>query len=410
MPSFYFSPFAIIFVLWFFFIYIMVKRDLRHRWESCVRQLGLEDVVSGGLVVPWVTAGGAGFKIMIWEGRLSRVEIELTALGQIDNGIEMRARGLVSELALMRKGDEIAIGDGWFDSTVIVRGRQSLLMALLDAETRQRAASFVKGGGRIKDGRLRCSIGQTNNDKLLRQAVIGVTGLARSLHTPNNQASALANILINDPCLSARLRSLRLLVIHHPDREETTEALRAVSHDPSPEVRLRAAIAIGAEGKPVLEELAWDPDVADAIRVEALHTLGPSLEVERAATILEAAVRWNRRPLVAEAAVEVLGLSGDRAVPWLLPVLECRIAAVVCAAARVLEAHGTVVAVPYLREAIMTEPFNLSIRGAVTRAIATIQARATDAEPGQLALADTDGETGQLSLTTDDVGHLSLAR
>jgi hypothetical protein len=359
-------------------------------------------------MIPWLTGGGDGFKIMIRERSLTRIEIELTALGLIDDGIEMRARSLAAGLSLLRKGGEIEIGDIRFDSNVMLRGRQSLLVALFDAETRRRAVSFAVSGGRVKDGRLKCTVRHSDNDSLLQEAVSGMIDLARRLHTPVSYASALADNLLNDPCLPVRLRSLSLLAFHYPDDEETVKALRAALSDDSPELRLRAAIAIGTDGDATLKDLAESLDVPDRFRVEALNRLGLRLEIERAAALLEASVRWKRRPAVAVAAVEVLGLHGQLAQPWLLPVLECRISSVVCAAAGVLEAHGSIAAIPFLRDAIDFEPFNLTTRRAASRAIAAIKARATNAEPGQLTIAETGPEAGQLSLSTAEHGQLSL--
>jgi HEAT repeat protein len=218
----------------------------------------------------------------------------------------------------------------------------------------------------------------------------------------------------------------------------TADTLRAACRDPSPEVRLRAATALGAEGRGVLRELAEDVEgaVDDSVSSLAVATLGDALPAERAQIILIRSLR-DRRIQTARACLEVLGRSGDpMAIAMLSEVLESERDELAFAATVALGMTGDAAAEPALLRALERDDFGLPvaaanalaragtpasvrplkaaarwssdpfIREATRRAIAEIQSRiAPGAAPGQLSLAEP--EAGQLSLA-QEAGQLSL--
>ena len=257
----------------------------------------------------------------------------------------------------------------------------------------------------------------------------------------------LAENARQDPEAGVRLQNLLLLIREFPGDPGTVEALRAACSDPSPEIRLRAAKELGAEGRDVLLELAESLE-DDAVSAEAVSPLGRELPFERTRAILDRALR-RRRLQTARACLEALGRSGDAAaVDVLAKVMEQEQGELAAAAARALGATGSPAAEPPLILALQREQADLRVaaanalgrvgsaaavlplkeaaersrldrelRRATRQAIAEIQSRLQGASPGQLSLAGAEAgqlslaeaEAGQLSLATDPAGQLSLA-
>jgi HEAT repeat protein len=224
-----------------------------------------------------------------------------------------------------------------------------------------------------------------------------------------------------------------VLIHEYPARTETPEALRGACKDLDVEIRIRAALALGVDGRPTLVELARSgPDVYAA---RAVGILDRHLSPESCTSILEDALR-TRRTETARACLGMLGrMGGPGSVPLAAKVMrreqgelaaaaalgaigvpaaeQSLIAAlrwpgtVRVAAAEALGRFGSIHAVQPLTEAEREPRPDEGFRRAARTAIAQIQARATGASPGQLSLAPEGA--GQLSLAgEDETGRLSL--
>jgi HEAT repeat protein len=249
----------------------------------------------------------------------------------------------------------------------------------------------------------------------------------------------------NDPEPAVRLRNLLFLIREHSGKDPTLAALRKACSDPVPEIRLRAAMALGGDRSDVLVELA-ESLVDDTVSAEAVSALDRELPFERRRAILGQALERGRVQM-AHAFLEALGRSGDPAAvdvlaevmaresgklaaaaalalgatghpaaePPLLPALQREDTQV--AAAGALAHVGTAAAVPPLEEAAERAE-DKELRRAARQAVAEIHSRLRGASPGQLSLADTeagqlslpDAEAGQLSFSTDPAGQLSLPK
>jgi len=329
------------------------------------------------------------------------------------------------------RAPEIEIGDELFDSTFYVLGPLPIVCTLLDAEVR-RLLVRVSAESRLEiaGGELRAEMPETHLPSLLPLFIDIGRRFARHLDVPRR----LAENARRDPNAGVRLRNLLLLAREVPGDPATVEALRTACSDPSPEIRLRAAQELGAEGRDVLLELAQS-ELDDTWNAQAVATLDKELPVDLASSILTHALR-RRRTLTARACLESLGRSGGPAViatlakvlareqgelaaaaalalgtngsadaePPLIAALQQENVDVLIAAANALGQVGTPAAVLPLKEAAERSP---ELRRAAGQAIAVIQSRLPGASPGQLSLAA--AEAGQLSLASAEVGQLSLA-
>jgi hypothetical protein len=269
----------------------------------------------------------------------------------------------------------------------------------------------------------------------LPQALERVIALARRLATPADVPRRVAENLRNELEGGVRLRLLTTLCREFADLPLTRDALLAARDDPDPEVRLQAGIALGPEGRDTLVHLAHGEGAEDATTRRAVAALGEHLTTGQGLSILHGALR-TRRPATAAACISVLGARGGSEVIAMLrkvlavegPELAAAAATalgiaqaasaeaalvaaldhpdsqVQLAAARALDAIGTVAAVSRLKIAEAEGP---PLRAAARQAIASIHSRLPGAAPGQLSLAG--GEAGRLSLAADADGRLSLS-
>jgi HEAT repeat protein len=338
---------------------------------------------------------------------------------------------------------EIEVGDPAFDSRFYVEGPSRLLSVLLDAETRRLLAEVNTCGQlEIYRGELRVE----TFDPHLASVLSLLLEIARRFAETGNVAERLAGNARHDPQPGVRLRNLLILSREFPGEAGTVEVLRSACADPSPQIRLRAAMELGAEGYPVLVELAESLE-NDACSAQAIVRLGRELPFERVRTLLAQTLRSRRIPQ-ARACLEVLGTSGEpealdvlekvlaiekgelaavaalalgatgsaAAEPPLLPALRRERADIRVAAANALARVGTAAAVLPLKEAAEGATDDPELRRATRQAIAEIQSRLQGASPGQLSLAGAEAgqlslpqaEAGQLSLATDAAGQLSL--
>ena len=306
---------------------------------------------------------------------------------------------------LFRPGQEIEIGDHSFDGTFLIEGPMPQVLALLDAEMRRLI------GQANSEGRLEISGGVLQVEDLSDKEVPGVLplllDLARRLSLPVDVPRRLAENARQDPEPGVRLRNLLVLARELPGEPGTVEALRTACSDSSPQVRLRAAQELGAEGRDVLLSLTESLE-DDAVSAAAVAILDRTLPFEHMKSILDRALE-GRRTQTARVCLEALGRSGDTeaAETVLLQALQREEADLRLAAANALGRVGSAAAVLPLQETAEGSWLDLEIRRTARQAIAEIQSRLQGASPGQLSLAPSEG--GQLSLASSEAGQVSLA-
>jgi len=332
---------------------------------------------------------------------------------------------------------EIEIGSEPFDKMFFIGGPARLVFALLDAETRKvliHASGEIPKRMEIFGGELVAEMA----DRQLPHLIPLLLRIGEWFAQPVDIGQRLIQNATRDPEAGVRLKNLLLLARELSGDPETRKVLRAACSDPSPEVRLRAGRALGAEGFPVLVKLTEDLE-DDAFSAEAVSMLGRELSMERIRDILRRALD-RRCHHTALACMNAMGRDGDAsAVGVLAKVMENEQEKLAVCAAEVLEKIGSpeaegplILALqrdqPALRVAaanalgrVGSTPAVLPLKEAAERfsrdadlgraarqAIAEIQSRLPGASPGQLSLAGAD--TGQLSLAQADAGQLSLAQ
>jgi hypothetical protein len=245
---------------------------------------------------------------------------------------------------LLRRTPEIEIGDPSFDSTFFIEGPPQEVLSLLDAGLRDlMIRANLESRLQISTGLLQADLADKNIPFFLQFLIDIGRRLSETIDVPRR----LAENAHRDPEPGVRLQNLLVLIRELPGEPATAEALRAACSDPSPEIRLRAAQALGAEGRGLVLDLA-EGLADDAVSAEAVSILGRELPFERTKAILDRALD-RRLPKTAHACTEALGQKG-------------------------------------------ASPGQLSMDGT---------------EAGQLSLAQDDA--GQLSLTQEEAGQLSLA-
>jgi HEAT repeat protein len=388
-------------------------------------------VSSSGAIRLKVEARAGPVKVRIEDSRAQRygLWIAITFPGPPGfSGVRMRR-----EVFKPPGAREIEVGDELFDSRFFVEGPSRLLTVLLDAETRALLLSVnLEGELEISGSEIRLE----THDKRLPDLLPLLLDITRRFTDGVDVAQRLAENARQDPEAGVRLRNLLVLAREHPGEPGTIETLRAACSDPSPQMRLRAAMALGSEGRDLLVELAESTE-DDAISAQAVVAVGRELPFEHTRGILDHALR-RRRLQTARSCLEALGHGGDAAaVDVLEKVLAIEKGELAAAAARALGATGSPAAEPPLLLALHSEKMDIrlaaatalgragsaaavlplkdaaesardnELRRAIRQAIAEIQSRLEGASPGQLSLAE--AEAGQLSLANAEIGRLSLS-
>jgi HEAT repeat protein len=328
---------------------------------------------------------------------------------------------------------EIEVGDQPFDDAFSVEGPMRLVCMLLDAKTRRLLLALNAGGSvEVVRGELRADVAASRISDVLPKLL----DLGRRWAQPIDIVQLLAENVLHDPEPAVRLCNLVLLVRECAWGARTVETLRKACSDASPEVRLRAATELGAEGRDVLIELA-EGKVDDALSAQAVSNLGSELSFERTETLLTRSLQRGRSK-TALACLELLGKCGAAAVEVLAKAMASEEGELAVAAAQALGMTGSVAAEPALLAALTREVTDLrvpaanalgrvgsaaailplkeaagrsvdpEVRGAIRQAVAEIQYRLPGASPGQLSLAGV--EAGQLSLAQAEAGQLSVAQ
>jgi len=440
-------------------------RERARLWREAARAAGLSNVEES----PGTLGGRAG----PLEVRLSRhgsgsVRGTRIAISgpSLPADLTVRPEGAGTRLQSVRGVREIEVGHDTFDRAAWVQGRPAVVRAVLDRATRRALRALFEGRlerpglspfwatGRVDEGVLLVDVPEVvprneggpgmawavgsdfvGGSNRLHEVLPAVLALARRLEEPADVPRRLAENLRGETVAGVRLEVVTTLAREFPDHPKTREALLAAREDPDAEVRLRAAITLGPEGRDTLLAIAGGEGAPDVTTERAVVALGGRLTTAEARGILRSALRTRREATaraclaalgarkgaevvptlakvlavekaeLAAAAADALGATGDAsAEPALLSALEGSDPAVPLAAARALGCVGTTAAVQPLKD---LEKRDRSCRATARQAIAAIQLRLAGAEPGQLSLAG--GESGQLSLAEGEEGRLSLA-
>jgi len=389
-----------------------------------------------------------GLRVKARTNAMDEIRIE-GSQGRKSNITVMLPRGKGFHLVTIRRelykpSSASSTGDESFDRKFSLDGSSLLLAARLNGKMR-RLLTKASADNRfvIGDGSL---VAEMPADQLRHRLPL-LLEIEQSFAENEDIAQCLAENAQYDLEPGVRLRNLLLLVQEFPGAPETLAALRAACSDGRFPIRLEAAKKLGAEGRPVLLELAESP-VDDATSAAAVSTLNQDLPVERTRAILAQALRQRRvqtagaclkllgdrisaedvdtlaavlareKGALAVAAATALGTTGSTdAEPPLVLALRRNDKDLRLAAADSLRRIGTGAAVMPLKKTVDDSLPYSELRRVARQAIAEIQSRLPGASPGQLSLTSTEEgrlslaqtEAGQLSLANDPAGELSLS-
>jgi hypothetical protein len=339
----------------------------------------------------------------------------------VPKGIRLKHETLRTQASKMAGAREIEIGDPDFDAEFFVGGDAVLVRAAFDSATRARALSlFGRRPGMAQDlisGDEGTLLGIEDGAIVTRFVDTGYPHPPLSPSDLLGSALALADRLIDgreeerlaaiaraDPLPPVRLAALTTLRDDRPRHPETRAALEAASEDADSQVRLTAAIALGAEGRSTLVALASRVRGPDDVSARAVSELRSHLPADQVRSILAEALR-SRRLATAAACLDTLSRSGSHA-DVVARVLALEGGALGLAAARALGRCGSLDDVPLLREVESRQAKGEELPIACRSAIAAIHTRVPGASPGQLSLAV--DKSGQVSLARDETGRVSL--
>ncbi len=318
--------------------------------------------------------------------------------------------GMTTELVLASEGffstllgSDIRTGDARFDEAVKVQGSESMALALLDADTRQVVSQAVARRWGFGSGTWTYKIGGSKGEDIRDQIIIGLD-LARLFR--DNQAKVaqrLAERVASDTSEPVRKRALELLIAEYNNAPETREALRTAMNDSSEAIVLLAARVLSNIDRLCL--LAERNQAESELRVDAFEAMvaidpGHVTTQRVVATWIELDPTKDR-PLVLAAVRALATVPHPSAEAVLLRTLaidddDLRYESIVA-----LGRVGTVEAVPALaphRDKLLA----FRLKGAAKDAILAIQARATGADAGALALSQEGGNLALSQQTATD--------
>jgi hypothetical protein len=439
-------------------VYLLFSFQMRQRsqmWRDAARAAGVTNV-------QMTTSLGWDTKLTGDAGRL-RIALEAYQRGKQERGtrvilggfhhgpfaLSVRAESLATRIEKAIGEREIEIGDGEFDGSAYIQGEPALIRALFDKDTRESVGALLRGHiqlrgsspGHVSNARASISDDELRVDiperafrrvwALLPQILVALLPIGERLVRPADLASKIAANNRAEPLDTVRLANLNALVREFRDHPATGEALVSALDDWSPEVRVRAAAALGPKGRQVLLDATESPEVPDEVAALAIVALGEEFKPRQAAATLRQALAAGRRvvaarciaslgrewslsevlagadPEMAAAAAAALGATSPKAEGVLIAALDHESAEVRAASAEALGHVGTPSAVVPLMECEGRHSFDGTLRRSVRQAIAEIQSRVPGASPGQLSIPS-DG-AGQVSIVDGDVrGRVSL--
>ena len=315
-------------------------------WTGAAQDAGLSAIKVRGEALE-ASAGGLQLRLSPFRSRgAERTRAEIWG-PRLAPGLTLRSE---AERFGRRSRREVEIGDSDFDQQVSVQGSPALALALLDPGARHAVAALVRGDlyrlgqprlaavGRVVDGSLQIELYESPPEMLppsggqqppthldrrtrLSMALRVAVELASRLLAPPETAERLAANLTAEPDAGVRRKLLAMLLREFPEAPVTEAAVRAAKNDTDAEVRVRAAIALGKDGRDVLLALARGDGAEDAMNARAVAALDTSLTLAEVQALLTSALR-ARRLLTARACVGILGrLGGGEAVGSLAQVL-----------------------------------------------------------------------------------------
>ena len=361
--------------------------------------------------------------------------------GRIPTDVALASETFWSSLDIM--GKEIEVGHSSFDEIVRVRGVESTVLALLDANARRCVADFIRTHkGMIKDGDVSCEVsGRERNGPLLEARLRAMLEIAVALTLRHDEVTArMADNVRDDPAAGVRLRNLEYLCRHYRLSKECKTACERALHDKSPRIRLLAAKSIGARGVGVLEAILDDQGAPRDVVLSAYALLVdrlPRQDLERRThailrgshdpLVVEAlvvvadqrivaarertlALVSQRHPTVVAAAARALGVIGEGLdSPTIAALLDHEEDTVKIAACEALAKIGRVDAVEPLLEHTKGMFKNGDLKRVARGAVEAIQSRAGDVGGGRLSVVEQQG-LGALSVAKNEPGALSVAK
>jgi len=364
-----------------FLIAQVSSKQRRAAWTAAAASLGMTftkgsffdtDRIRGDL-------NGCGVEVYIFSRGSGKSRTTYTGIrvnGHLFAGLQLRKEGMGSALGKLFKGEDVQIGDPLFDRQVNIQGDVVEAIALLDAEARSGVLDLLSQGGTIEDGLIAWdNRGTMKNAGLIESRVRALVRLMNSLSLGSRDPiQCISENALKDPLPMVRLRNLDALLAARGMLPATMATARRCLDDPSAAVALRAALALGDEGLPHVEQLVNQRDVPPMMRIQALSVLGARGE---------------------EALIAMLD-SGD--------------VEVLRAAARALERCGTLAAVAPLLNHSKGMLTDSSLKQAARQAIDAIQARHGGGERGAFSIADGGDARGGLSIAEEDRrGAVSMA-
>lgn len=424
-------------------------------WQAAARKLGLS--FSGPEATRSISGSLNGVPVRAdfrrerrGAGKTSRTEERVVfcagGRGQIPTSLAVRRDSTFRSLGRLVYGQDEKVGDPDFDDPVEVSRMDAWVCAALSEEARRLLCSLVEKGGEARGGQLsyECLTDSSQDTAWLVEMLELLSQLTQRLTVTNGSLhQRLADNAKSDPSPGVRLQSLRFLTdaATRTPSELLASTARVLLTDEQVSVRLLAALQLGPEGSPVLGELVMNPQVATALRVQALRELdtqgapdldavlakllGPSppelvctaltiiaarrLDVFSAAVVECAASEHESVRVAAAAALGSLSASAGEAT--LIRLLSDSSSDVQCASATSLGVTGSVAAVEPLLP--LAERFGRAqLRQAARGAIGRIQSRLGNAEAGSLSLADDHELAGAVAIadapTALRVGEVSL--
>jgi hypothetical protein len=435
-------------------------RSRLHAWRKAAEAVGLSGISETSLFgIPTGVEGRADrLVVSIQSYRRGKYErgtrIQVGGLGH-GGLVNVSAEGVGSRLAKVFGDQEVGVGDSEFDDVAYVQGDPASVRAVLSADARRALGSLLRGrfseASGVKDRAVRTTLTDSTLRVEIRARAFDDLGsrlpailedlvaAGRLLVRPDDVAARIAENARNEPLDSARLVDLETLATEYPQHQATRSALAAALGDPNPEIQLRAAIALGPDGRDALRRLAVSDDVEEPVVARAIAALEADFPEDVAIDTIRRAVGHDRPrvaracvdrlaangaarhvedlaplaaasdPELAVAAAHALGsATGEAAEAALVGALQSEADRVRLAAAESLGRMGSALAVAPLHACGEVHRFDATLRSAVRQAVATIQSRISGASPGQLSMAA--DEVGQVSLAdTDARGQVSLA-
>ncbi|MBI2378678.1 MAG: hypothetical protein HYV07_32085 [Deltaproteobacteria bacterium] len=285
------------------------------------------------------------------EGMSLRVELD-ARLDMTRATLDARGR-IPPNLSLLRSRrtaeERIEIGDHFFDNRYSIYGDRVEILALLDAELRERILGLPEL--EVDRGMIALRLGEARPDavsllalseslvdvksaiekrvaqpaeaRLLarcwreagsRSRIAAVEALLRSFPGSQRGGEArqvLVEVVASDPVEENRGTALEILVESAPDSPEAVLGLERAAKDASARIRYFAAMRLGAKGLPVLRGLAESRFVPEPMRAAAIRRLVGDYGFEAALPSLEVCAREAGGPLRTYALDRIISTGGD---------------------------------------------------------------------------------------------------